>query len=72
MVVGLYLYFLFDRTYYEEDWGSLSQAMEFVMLKTHGHKLTQTWSTMYVNLHLDLPSGTIWVHKSSINIGYHH
>jgi hypothetical protein len=30
MVVGLQLY-LFDRTYCEEDWRSLSKAMECVM-----------------------------------------
>jgi hypothetical protein len=72
MVVELHLYFLFDRHYCEEDWRSLSQAMKFAMPKTHGHKLTQTWSTMYVNLHLALPSATISVHKSSKNVGCHH
>jgi len=63
MVVELHLYFLFDRTYCEEDWRSLSQVMEFVMPKTRGHKLTQAWSIMHVNLHLDIPSRTIWVHN---------
>jgi hypothetical protein len=70
MVDSLHLYLL-DRTYCE-DWSSLSQAMEFAMPKTHGHNLTQTWSTMYVSLHLTLPSGTIWIHKYSKNVGWPH
>jgi len=72
MVVGLHLYFLFERTYCDEDRRPPSQAIQFVTPKTRGHKLTQTMkhhacqfasgSTIKYNL------GP----QYSINIGCHH